>query len=119
VKGLSRRDAYLVGGGDGYFVQIDPAEPNVVYVEQGGASIKRFNYATGETQDVKPGPTTKPDGRTPGLRGNWSSPILLSSFDPKTVYVGMNVLMRSRDRGLTWTAISPTSPAPSTATRCG
>lgn len=111
LKGLSRRDAYLVGGGDGYFVQIDPSDPNTVYVEQGGASIKRFDYRTGETQDIKPGPLTKPvpnrDGQDLSLRGNWSSPMLLSSVDPKTIYLGMNVIFRSRDRGLTWTAISP------------
>lgn len=104
-KGLSRRDAYLVGGGDGYFVQVDPSDPNTFYVEQGGASVKRFDFTTGETQDIKPGWAA--EGKTPAPRGNWSSPILLSSFDPKTVYVGMNVVFRSRDRGVTWSAISP------------
>jgi photosystem II stability/assembly factor-like uncharacterized protein len=110
-KGLSRRDAYLVGGGDGYFVQIDPTDPTTFYVEQGGTSLKRFNYTTGETQDIKPAssdaPTTSGPTRPPGPRGNWSSPVLLSHFDPKTVYAGMNMLFRSRDRGVTWTAISP------------
>ena len=112
IKGISRRDAYLVGGGDGYYVRIDPSDPNTFYVEQGGTSIKRFNYATGETQDIQPKPMEMPKRNSRGevvgaLRGNWNSPIVMSSFDPKTIYVGMNVVFRSRDRGVTWTAISP------------
>jgi len=112
MKGISRRDAYLVGGGDGYYVRIDKGDPLTYYVEQGGASIKRFNFMTGETQEVQPQPAEKPTPNERGedvgrLRGNWNSPILTSSFDPKTIYVGMNRLFRSRDRGATWEAISP------------
>ncbi|MCE2902974.1 MAG: VPS10 domain-containing protein [Gemmatimonadaceae bacterium] len=102
-KGLSRRDAYLVGGGDGYYVRIDSSDPGTVYVEQGGASIKRFNYQTGETQEIQP--TNEQKGERP-LRGNWNAPMAISHFDPKTIYVGMNKLFRSRDRGVTWSAIS-------------
>jgi photosystem II stability/assembly factor-like uncharacterized protein len=112
IKGISRRDAYLVGGGDGYYVRIDQADPTTFYVEQGGASIKRFNFATGETQEIQPVALEKPKRNERGeeigaLRGNWNAPIVMSSFDPKTIYVGMNVVFRSRDRGVTWTAISP------------
>src|SRR5439155_14766988 len=112
IKGISRRDAYLVGGGDGYYVRIDKGDPTTFYVEQGGASIKRFNFATGETQEIQPVSMEKPKRNERGeevgqLRGNWNSPILTSSVDPKTIYVGMNVVFRSRDRGVTWTAISP------------
>jgi photosystem II stability/assembly factor-like uncharacterized protein len=103
MKGLSRRDAYLVGGGDGYYVRIDQKDPSTVYVEQGGASIKRFNYATGETQEIQP----VGDDPKARLRGNWNAPFHISSFDNRTIYVGMNRLFRSRDRGVTWTAISP------------
>ncbi len=104
MKGLSRRDAYLVGGGDGYYVRIDTADPGTVYVEQGGASIKRFNYATGETQEIQPVVERRGE---PSLRGNWNSPMAISHYDSKTIFVGMNKLFRSRDRGVTWTALGP------------
>ena len=45
-QGISRGDTYLVGGGDGYFVQIHPTDPNIVYAEQGGANVARYNRAT-------------------------------------------------------------------------
>lgn len=103
LKGLSRRDAYLVGGGDGYYVRIDQKDPATVYVEQGGASIKRFNYTTGETQEIQP----VSDDPKVRLRANWNAPFAISHFDNQTIYVGMNRLFRSRDRGVTWSAISP------------
>ena len=103
MKGLSRRDAYLVGGGDGYYVRIDQKDPATVYVEQGGASIKRFNYTTGETQEIQP----VSDDPKVRLRANWNSPFHISHFDNQTIFVGMNRLFRSRDRGVSWTAISP------------
>jgi hypothetical protein len=40
-------------------------------------------------------------------RFNWSAPIVVSQFDPNTIYHGANVLLRSRDRGRSWEEISP------------
>ncbi len=113
IKGISRGDAYLVGGGDGYFVQIHPTDPNIVYAEQGGANVARYNRATGEVQTVKPSSgerpsrSSDPEGGGESLRGNWDSPMLLSSHDPNVLYVGMNKLFRTTDQGRTWAAISP------------
>jgi photosystem II stability/assembly factor-like uncharacterized protein len=42
-----------------------------------------------------------------GYEFNWNSPIVVSSHDPSTVYLGSNRLMRSRDRGQTWEEASP------------
>lgn len=41
------------------------------------------------------------------LRWNWDTPVLLSSHDPSTVYIGANVLFRSRDLGMSWEEITP------------
>jgi photosystem II stability/assembly factor-like uncharacterized protein len=40
-------------------------------------------------------------------RFNWSTPLILSPHNPRTVYVGANRLFKSVDRGDTWTFISP------------
>src|SRR5450432_1863848 len=40
-------------------------------------------------------------------RWNWNTPIVMSSFDPRTLYMGSNIVFRSPDRGATWNAISP------------
>lgn len=41
------------------------------------------------------------------FRFNWSSPLVLSPNNPKTIYLGGNHLFRSVDRGESWTIISP------------
>src|SRR3569833_397969 len=113
IKGITRGDAYLVGGGDGYFVQVHPTDPNIVYAEQGGANVARYNRSTGEVQPVKPTTGERPsrngdpEGGGESLRGNWDSPMLLSTHDLNVLYVGMNKLMKTTDQGRTWTAISP------------
>ncbi len=43
----------------------------------------------------------------PQFRFNWSSPLILSPHDPKTVYFAGNHLFQSKDKGETWTIISP------------
>jgi len=40
-------------------------------------------------------------------RFQWNFPILFSPHDPKTLYAGANVLMKTTDEGLHWQPISP------------
>ncbi|MHB8053724.1 MAG: WD40/YVTN/BNR-like repeat-containing protein [Candidatus Aminicenantales bacterium] len=41
------------------------------------------------------------------FRYNWSSPIVLSPHNPRTIYLGGNQLFKSTDRGDKWMIISP------------
>jgi photosystem II stability/assembly factor-like uncharacterized protein len=43
----------------------------------------------------------------PQFRFNWSSPLIISPNNPRTIYVGGNYLFKSVDRGDTWRIISP------------
>ena len=43
----------------------------------------------------------------PQFRFNWSSPLILSPNNPRTVYFGGNHLFKSVDRGNSWRIISP------------
>jgi photosystem II stability/assembly factor-like uncharacterized protein len=43
----------------------------------------------------------------PQFRYNWSSPVIVSSHNPHTLYFGGNYLFRSIDRGDSWQIISP------------
>ncbi len=45
-------------------------------------------------------------GRSP-IRFNWSTPILISPHNPRTIYMGSNHVFRSLDRGDHWQIISP------------
>ena len=41
------------------------------------------------------------------FRWNWSTPFILSEFNPKTLYVGANHVFKSTDRGDNWRIASP------------
>ena len=43
-----------VGGGDGFYVQIDPTDPNTVYSESQGGSVSRVDLRTGARQSIRP-----------------------------------------------------------------
>ena len=88
--------------GDGFWMFVDPTDPDYVYAEYQGGSIGRVNRKTHEVRDIRPLPAYK-EGK---LRFNWNAPIHIS---PTTgaVYLGAQVLFRSRDHGQTWERISP------------
>src|SRR5205085_141970 len=41
------------------------------------------------------------------LRANWTAPLIISSWNHNTLYIGGNLLFKSVNRGDNWTAISP------------
>ncbi|MFI5231425.1 MAG: WD40/YVTN/BNR-like repeat-containing protein [Gemmatimonadales bacterium] len=109
-NGIADRDAWNIGGGDGFYAKIDPYDQNFAYEESQDGNVARVNLTTMEHQSVKPGSGERAvpgAGRGGGYRFNWYSPILPSSSDSKTVYMGANVLFKSTDRGSSWQAISP------------
>jgi hypothetical protein len=100
-EGSLQKDAYLVGGGDGLLRADRSHGPEHRLRRARGqvSSASTMPRARRRTSSqVCEQPSTNTDPRSPGTRSNWSSPMLLSSFDPKTVYLGMNVVFRSRDR---------------------
>ncbi|HLY06676.1 MAG TPA: hypothetical protein VKR31_13105, partial [Rhizomicrobium sp.] len=89
-------------GGDGFFAFSDPSDPNFVYGEYQGGYIARINRKTLQPRDIQPKANYHEK-----LRFNWNTPIALSPSDKNTVYIGAQVLFRSRDHGLNWDRISP------------
>jgi len=90
-------------GGDGFWMYVDPADPDYIYAEYQGGEIGRVNRRTHETRNVKPLPRYR-EGK---LRYNWNTPIHVSATRKGTIYIGAQFLFRSRDFGQTWDRISP------------
>jgi photosystem II stability/assembly factor-like uncharacterized protein len=106
--GIKNSDWYDVWGGDGFFNLIDPTDHTIVYTESQGGNVGRVDVTTGEGTRIRPVP--RPDEAEEedrSFRFNWNTPIVISSHDPATIYLGANVLLRSSDRGMTWQEISP------------
>jgi photosystem II stability/assembly factor-like uncharacterized protein len=89
-------------GGDGFFAFPDPTDPNFAYAESQGGYIVRVNRKTLEQRDIQPKANYHEK-----LRFNWNTPIALSPNDNGVIYIGAQVLFRSRDHGVTWDRISP------------
>jgi photosystem II stability/assembly factor-like uncharacterized protein len=114
--GIYNHHVYRVGGGDGFYVRIDPTDFNVLYSESQGGSMSRRNLLTGEGGSIRPTPTRERNGQViPGnvvndvpaneqFRFEWNTPIELSPHDPSTVLTAGNRFFRSSDQGRTWMA---------------
>lgn len=101
--GILNSDWYVTVGGDGFYTQVDPEDPNVLYAESQYGGLIRYDKKTGEKLDIQPQPGK---GEAP-LRFNWDSPIIISPFSHTRLYFAANRLFRSDDRGDTWTPVSP------------
>ncbi|HJZ78374.1 MAG TPA: hypothetical protein VKE51_41890 [Vicinamibacterales bacterium] len=105
-NGISNRDAFNIGSGDGFYARIDPTDSRTAFIESQEGRANRVNLTTLERQAIAPLPAQRP-ARGERERWNWNTPIAMSSFDPKVIYIGSSTLFRSADRGGTWKAISP------------
>jgi photosystem II stability/assembly factor-like uncharacterized protein len=79
----------------------DPLDPNVVY-GAGRNEVSRFQWDTGQVQNVTPIPVRDGTHRT-----ERTEPIAFSSVDPRRLYYAANVLFRTTDGGQSWSVISP------------
>ena len=122
VTGILTEHWFKFHSGDGFHVQVDPTDWTTVYSESQGGAIRR-NHALFRQQSVSIRPTEnnitnfaevipKAGSMTPAerrqiFRTNWSTPYIISPHNPHTLYYGTQYLMKSVDRGDTWTIISP------------
>jgi photosystem II stability/assembly factor-like uncharacterized protein len=100
---ISNQDWRFIWGGDGYYVRLDPRDPNIVYAEAQEGWIGRTNLTTGQQKILRP---EQKEGSA-NFRFNWDSPIALSHHDPETLYLGGNHLFKLTRRGEAWETISP------------
>ena len=115
-NGIANRDAWNIGGGDGFYVKFDRSDENYAYAESQNGNASRVNLVTLERTTTRPRSLARgrrhrvpraPCAAAPALRFNWDTPIEISQFDPHVVYIGAQMVYRSADNGATWTAISP------------
>jgi hypothetical protein len=100
TQGISNDEWFRIGGGDGFYTQVDPTDPNTIYAESQNGNLFRLNLKTGESKSIRP----RPEDPKETYRFNWNSPIHISPHDPKTIYYGGNKLFISHDRGENWEA---------------
>ena len=91
------REFHSVGVEEYGYVAPDPLNPDLIY----GGKVTRFNWKTHDVQEV--GPQV--------LRGKYrfvrTMPLVFSPIDQHALYLGGNVLFKTRDGGSHWEEISP------------
>ena len=101
-RGTTNQDWYNVGGGDGFYAQIDPRNPDIVYAESQFGAVYRLDKSTWTRTSIRP-PQNEDHER---YRFNWNSPILISHHNPEIIYFGGNRLFKSFNRGDRWSIVS-------------
>ena len=91
------------GGGDSYSTLRDPTDHDTIYYEHQFGDLRRKNMRTGETTPIQP---RAKKGEAP-YRYNWMTPFCLSPHAAGTMYYGAHRLLKSVDRGDSWTLVSP------------
>lgn len=117
ARGVTNEDWFRVGGGDGFFNVVDTVDNRTIYSSSQYLGITKVDLRTLEAKNLRPTPR---EGEGPKL-GNWgapdprvgrkippagwNSPFFISPHDHNTVYGGMAITLRSRDRGDTWESL--------------
>jgi photosystem II stability/assembly factor-like uncharacterized protein len=101
--GIENRDWEPLNGGDGFWVQPDATNPDIVFAESQGGNINRVNLKTGQSKFVQP----QEQKSDPKYRWNWNTPLVRGTANPAALYCGAQFLFKTTDRGNTWTRISP------------
>jgi len=99
--GIANEDWQVIHGGDGFYAEIDPVEPWIVYTESQDGYIDRRDLRTGQQRSIRP----VAKAGEPHYRFQWNSPVAVSVHDHNTIYYGGNFLFKSTDRGDSWTRL--------------
>ena len=102
-NGLTTAEWVCLGGGDGFYVQADPTDPNIVYYESQGGTITRVNLESGRERNCRP---SNNEGE-PTFRFNWNAPFQISPHDSSVLWLGGNHVFRLTQRGDQWERVSP------------
>ncbi len=101
-SGVVSDEWFVTNGGDGFWSQIDPEDPNIVYAESQYGGMVRYDRKSQEAIDIRPEPRKGEDS----YKWNWNTPLVLSTHSHTRLYCAANKVFRSDDRGNTWQVIS-------------
>ena len=100
--GIENADWKNLGGGDGFWVQVDGLNPDIVYAESQGGESNHINLKNGTAFSMKPQASKNEEK----LRFNWNAPIIIGAKNKGNLYVAAQYLYKSTDQGKNWTKIS-------------
>lgn len=108
-RGIGHDDYFPVGGGESAHIAFDEDDPRLIYATTINGTLTEYDHTTKRERPIKPYPEYVYGQQSKDLkyRTNWNAPVASSPHDPRILYYGTQMLLRSNDRGVTWTEISP------------
>ncbi|MEO0320880.1 MAG: glycosyl hydrolase, partial [Pseudomonadota bacterium] len=103
------KDWYAAAGGESAFLAFDPDNPRYVYGGSYQGNISVFDHKTETRKDIMAYPVVGLGWHPSEMkyRFNWNAPIVTSPQDRSVIYHAGNKVLKSSDRGQSWTEISP------------
>ncbi len=85
-----------------------PDDPDIVWSSCYANNLYRFDLTQGTPHSVSPSQIAldSPPNET-RYRCHWTSPLAIDPFDPKNVYFGCQMVLRTQDAGHSWIEFSP------------
>ena len=106
-SGIGWKDWYSVGGCESAYTAFDPDDPARVYAGCYMGQISEWDARTRYVRNVMyPTLPAALPSRDMKYRFNWNAPIVASHHDPSVVYHASNVLLKTVNRGMSWTEVS-------------
>ena len=98
-----------VGGGECADVGVNLQNPDLVWATSYSGEITLTDFKTGEQRQLTAYPhyTEGTEQRKLKYRFQWNAPVLVSKFNPNTVYYASNHVHRTTNNGQNWDIISP------------
>ena len=98
-----------MGGGESAHIAFDPENPRLIYATTINGTLTEYDDVNKRTRPIKPYPEYVFGQQSKELkyRTNWNAPVVASPHNPEILYYGTQKLLRSDNRGVTWTEISP------------
>lgn len=96
----NNNDWETIYGGDGFYVLVDPNNPDIIYAESQNGNLGKstdggtnFYFAT--------------SGISSSEKKNWSTPVIMDPVNSNILYYGTNRVYRTTNGASSWTAVSP------------
>lgn len=96
-----------VPGGEASYHEVDHEQPNILYSEGFYGRIQRTDFNIEDWREATKTILPEFEEDEEPLRGQWLAPFIISPHDHKTVYHGMQYVLKTTDQGESWEKISP------------